>query len=68
MDVELEALRRMRSCLVGIRDLDPDGVDVRLAEIDREIARLRALLDGESGPPPQVGRIELVPIGVFRAA
>jgi hypothetical protein len=67
---DLAACRRMRACLVGIADLDPEGVAARLVDMDREIARLEALLgagrpDGEN----RAGRIEVIPIGTaVRAA
>ena len=67
---DLAACRRMQACLAGIVDLDPEGVRVRLAEMDREIARLEELL----GPDPAQAqearrRIEVIPIGAqVRAA
>ena len=45
---DLAACRRMRACLVGIMDLDPEGVKVRIAEMDREIARLETTLGREA--------------------
>jgi D-serine deaminase-like pyridoxal phosphate-dependent protein len=41
---DLSAHRRMRRSLHAIRDLDPDGVDLRIKEFDAEIARLERLL------------------------
>ncbi len=68
VDVELESCRRMRRSLAGIRDLDPAGVDARLAEIDREIARLQAMLGTEAAAPSTIS-VEIVPIGsALRAA
>ena len=49
MREDLNAHRRMRRSLLGIRELDPVGVDLRLAEFDAEIARLEKLLS--SGRP-----------------
>lgn len=62
VDVELESCRRMRMSLAGIRDLDPAGVDARIADIDREIARLQAML-GAEGSGPATPSVEIVPIG-----
>jgi hypothetical protein len=65
---DLEACRRMRACLAGILDLDPDGVATRLAEMDREIARLEALLGcGPQAAAPEAPRLEVIPIGVKAA-
>jgi len=66
---DLAACRRMRACLAGIVDLDPEGVTIRLAEMDREIARLQALI-GHDAPESreQRCRIEVIPIGSIRAA
>jgi hypothetical protein len=67
---DLAACRRMRACLVGIADLDPKGVAARIADMDREIARLEALLgagrlEADHKPAP----IEIIPIGTaVRAA
>ena len=61
---DLAACRRMRACLAGIVDLDPEGVKVRLAEMDREIARLEALLGhGAREAEEPRRRIEVIPIG-----
>ena len=68
LDVELESCRRMRRSLAGIRDLDPAGVDARIAHIDREIARLQAML-GTDSSSPSTPSLEIVPIGsALRAA
>ena len=39
--------KRMRASLAAILPLDPRGIAVRIAEMDREIARVGALLDAE---------------------
>ena len=67
---ELDAHRRMRTCLRAIADLDPPGVAARLTEVDGIIARLEARLaerasEAASGSHPR--GIEVVTIGV-RAA
>jgi hypothetical protein len=65
---DLAACRRMRACLAGIMDLDPEGVAVRLAEMDREIERLEALF-GLEPTPNDSRRLEVIPIGAsVRAA
>ena len=65
---DLEACRRMRACLAGIIDLDPEGVAARLAEMDREIERLEKLL-GSQARPADPRRLEVIPIGAaVRAA
>ncbi|NNM72590.1 hypothetical protein [Enterovirga aerilata] len=61
---DLAAFRRMRACLAGIVDLDPEGVPQRLAELDREIERLERLLGDEPEPGSgQRTRLEVIPIG-----
>jgi hypothetical protein len=67
---DLAACRRMRTCLAGIADLDPEGVAARIADMDREIARLEALLGaGRPDAEDRAGRIEVIPIGqAIRAA
>jgi hypothetical protein len=67
---DLAACRRMRACLVGIADLDPDGVAARIVDMDREIARLEALLGaGRPDSEHPAARIEVIPIGtVVRVA
>ncbi len=66
---DLAACRRMRACLAGIIDLDPEGVKIRLAEMDREIARLEELLSPEPAQAQDARRrIEVIPIGHVRAA
>ena len=66
---ELAACRRMRACLAGIMDLDPAGVTARLADMDREIARLEHLFgqtakDLAAKDLAAAGRIEVIAIGV----
>lgn len=70
LDEDLAACRRMRACLLGIRDLDPEGVDARLSDLDREIGRLQELLAGGTGGAGQSRRrLEVIPIGAsVRAA
>ena len=63
----LASHRRMRASLLAIRDLDPPGIMVRIAEMDAEIARLTALLD-ISQPERDVSRLEIVSIAALRAA
>lgn len=60
---DLAACRRMRACLAGIADLDPPGVRARLADLDREIARLEALLDLAPDGAAAPSRIEVIAIG-----
>ncbi|MDB5559950.1 MAG: hypothetical protein JWQ36_2884 [Enterovirga sp.] len=69
---DLAACRRMRACLLGIADLDPEGVKARIAEMDREIARLEQVLapaDPWGRTAPGQNRIEVIPVGAaVRAA
>ena len=68
-DNDLAACRRMRACLAGIMDLDPEGVRTRLAEMDREIARLELLLGQSAADGRELRRpIEVIPIGSVKAA
>lgn len=67
---QLEMLRRMRASLVGIRDLDPEGIAARIVETDWEIDRLSSLLEADAparGAVASSRKIEFVPIGL-RAA
>ena len=63
---ELAAFRRMRACLAGIMDLDPAGVTARLADMDREIARLEHLFGQTANGSAADGGIEVIAIGVPR--
>ena len=66
---DLAACRRMRACLAGIVDLDPEGVRTRLAEMDHEIARLELLLGQGAADRREPRRsIEVIPIGLIKAA
>ena len=66
---ELKGHIRMRNCLAGIEDLDPAGVAERLAELDAEIERLRALLEPGEPRTGSLAQIEFVSVGsVSKAA
>ena len=65
---DLAACRRMRACLLGIIDLDPEGVKARLTDLDRDIQHLEQLLGGRPNGPA-APRLEVIPIGAsVRAA
>lgn len=55
---DISAHHRMRKSLLGIRDLDPEGIDARVLEMDDEIARLEARLAGRKPAVPDCAPAE----------